>query len=86
MEHIKTSTGFEADIDKSCFNDMELLDAILDIQAGNMLALPVIVSKIMGDAKKALYGHCRDEKGKVGADRIMMEVNEIVDILNAKKS
>ena len=32
VKHIKTKTGFEADIDDCCIDDMELFEAVADLQ------------------------------------------------------
>ena len=61
VKHIVTKTGFELDIEDSCLDDMELFDAVVDLQAGNMMAVPTVVSKICGSSKKALYDHTMDK-------------------------
>lgn len=86
IKHIKTSTGFECEIDDECLDDMELFDAVADLEAGNNLALPRVIAKICGDNKKALYDHCRLESGRVPTKAIADEVNEIFNALNAKNS
>lgn len=84
MKHIKTSTGFEADIDDSCIDDMELFEAVTELQAGSVLAVPVVINKICGDKKKELYDHCRLENGRVPTQAVISEVTDIFTELNAK--
>lgn len=84
VKHIKTSTGFEADIDDSCIDDMELFEAVIDLQAGNALAIPTVVRKIGGIHKEALYDHCRLETGRVPVEAVAEEIGEIFNALNAK--
>lgn len=86
IKHVKTSTGFEADIDDSCIDDMELFEAVTDLQAGNSLAIPIVIRKICGTSKKALYDHCRLESGRVPIQAISDEVSDIFNALNAKNS
>lgn len=86
VKHIKTKTGFEADIDDSCIDDMELFEAVADLQAGNALAIPAIIKKIIGDRKKDLYDHCRLEGGRVPTQAVSEEITEIFEALNAKNS
>lgn len=84
VKHIKTSTGFEADIDDSCIDDMELFEAVVDLQGGNALAIPLVVKKIGGIHKNALYDHCRLENGRVPVAAVAEEIGEIFNALNAK--
>lgn len=84
IKHIKTSTGFEADIDDVCIDDMELFDAITELQAGSVLAVPTVISKLCGEHKKALYDHCRLESGRVPTQAVIEEVTNIFEALNAK--
>lgn len=84
IKHIKTSTGFEADIDDSCIDDMELFDAVAELQGGDAMAIPVIISKVGGAHKKALYDHCRLPDGRVPVQAVSTEIGEIFVALNAK--
>lgn len=84
IKHIKTRTGFEIDIDDSCLDDMELFEAVADVQAGNTLAIPTVIRKVCGDKKKMLYDHCRLENGRVPTQAISDEVTEIFEALGAK--
>ncbi len=84
MKHIKTSTGFEADIDDSCIDDMELFEAVADLQSGNAMAIPIVVKKVGGAYKQALYDHCRLPDGRVPVQAVSNEIGEIFNALNAK--
>jgi hypothetical protein len=86
VKHIKTKTGFELDIDDSCIDDMELLDAVANLQSGDTFAIPVVISKICGESKKALYDHCRLESGRVPTRAVAEEINAIFEAINAKNS
>ncbi len=86
VKHIKTSTGLEIDIDEDIIDDMELFDAIADLQNGNVMMVPTVISKVCGEQKKALYDHCRNESGRVPAQAVSSEIAEIFEELNAKKS
>lgn len=90
----KTSTGFKFAIDENNFNDMEFIEVlkkVTEIETENnasdyVMLLPDII-KFMFDEKqkKALYDHCRNEKGKVPLDRVNQEVMEII-AYNGKES
>lgn len=86
MKHIKTSAGFEAELDEGCFDDMELFDALMAMQAGDGTQLPKVVDKIMGDAKPALYDSLRDEKGRVPAKGVSEAIAEIIQQLSPKNA
>lgn len=86
IKHIQTKTGFEMEIDDSCIDDMELFEAITDLQDGNTMAIPTVVRKICGANKKALYDHCRTEDGRVPMQAISDEINDIFEVLGAKNS
>lgn len=72
-----TASGFAFDIPDETRNDMELLEALVDLQEGDGTALVPIAKKILGDQKKALYDHLRTEDGRVPVDRVSAELIEI---------
>lgn len=84
IKHIKTTTGFECDIDDSVIDDMELFDAIADLQAGEVMAVPSVINKLVGGSKKALYDHCRLENGRVPTQAVISEITNILTELNGK--
>ena len=78
-----TTSGFHFDVEDKRFNDMVLLDLLVDFQQGNGTALPKILDRIFGkEQKAALYEHLADEDGIVPVDKVSQE---IMDIFNAKK-
>ncbi|MBR2759640.1 MAG: hypothetical protein IKD66_00580 [Solobacterium sp.] len=86
MAHVKTSIGFEMEFDTSVFNDMELFDAISEVEKGNMMLLPEVCKKILGDRKAELYGLLRDENGRVPVDKVQAQLIEIIEQANGKNS
>lgn len=90
---IKTSTGFECELDQDAMDDMELselMDTIIDDQADplrKMHAVTHIAEKILGkEGKTALYEHCRNEAGRVPTKRVYEEISEIIRGLGSKKN
>lgn len=82
----KTSTGFAYEISESIKDDYEILDALAQLQNGkNLLALPVLVDRVMGDQKAAFVDHCRGEDGRVATTRMMDEFFEIFSDNDATK-
>lgn len=81
----KTTTGFEFVTDEAVFNDMEVVDAIADMQTGDesavMVATSVLITKLLGaEQKKALYNHLRNDEGRVPIDAVS---NAIVEIMTS---
>lgn len=78
MKRGKTSTGFTFALADDVFDDMELLESLVEIDAGNVSTLPDVVTRILGaEQKKKLYDHCRGENGKVAVSRISQELGEM---------
>lgn len=79
----KTRTGFEFSIEDDWFDDMELMDDLVEADKGNTLSVISACKRLLGSEQKSkLYEHCRDEKGKV---RAQVLTNEMSDIVNASK-
>ena len=86
MKTVTTASGFQADIEESRLDDMELLDALVAIQKGNTSLLPEVVDKIMGGQKIALYEHLRNSSGITPITAVMKAVFEIIDLIGGKNS
>lgn len=86
MKQITTSSGFTVELDESRLNDMELFDALCALSGGDKMSLPVVVGKILGDSKKALYDHLRAENGAVPIPAVEAEVLEIMQALKGGKN
>lgn len=82
-----TSTGFSFDIDEDVKDDMELLEALCAVDGGDVQALPTVLVSVLGkEQKKALYDHCRTEKGRVSSQLVMLELKEIFEAVNESES
>ena len=86
MKQIKTSLGFEAEIDEKRLDDMELLDAIVAMDQGRKEALSTVVDKVLGPDKARLYALVREKEGRVPIKKVTDQVREIFDQLKAKNS
>lgn len=84
MKQIETSSGFKCELDEGCLDDMELFDAICAMERGDAMQTPIVMSKILGEHKKALYEHLRDEKGRVPTTKAAAELTEIITQLGKK--
>jgi len=82
---VKTTTGFECEIDTDALNDMEVLDLVVRIDEGDALAYSPFLTKILGkDNKARLYDHVR-ENGRVPIEKVAAEVGEILEQAGGKK-
>ena len=74
---MRTASGFEFQIDKAALDDMELVEALANIDK-DPTVIPTILRLILGDEGKGkLYEHCRDESGRVRASRVAAEITDI---------
>lgn len=86
MKKGKTETGFAFTLDENVFDDMELLEMLVEIDKGEASALPAVVTRILGvDQKKKLYDHCREENGRVPVSRIGSEIASIFAAFDKSK-
>ena len=81
---MKTASGFEFEIEDGVLDNMELLDAIAELEE-NPLKLTKVVKLLLGEeTKERLYDHVRNDKGRVPADALSTEVADIFKLLNDK--
>lgn len=86
---MRTTSGFECDIDRERLKNMELVDALADMQDDDVLAVSRVVRLLFTkEEKKRLYDHLRTPDGRVPPDAIGVELNEIFSMLGeeGKKS
>ena len=76
----KTSSGFEYEIDDEVKDDMELLDALIELDEGEPAGIKKATLIMLGqEQKNALYEHCRKQNGRVSASMVIAEFKEILD-------
>ena len=83
-----TSSGFAFEVSENIVNDMELFEALAELDAGKILAIIPVFRKILGDQQKqALYDHLREPDGRVPMDKAEAEILEIfAAVKDGKKS
>lgn len=77
MKTGKTSTGFAWEIDESIAEDIEFMDLLADAREDGFLMGRVIKALLGEEQQKALYDHCRNEKGRVPMEVVGKEFEEI---------
>lgn len=81
----KTKTGFKFEIDERLLNDYELVELLAETEE-NPLIVSKVLTKLLGDQKKDLIEHVREEDGIVPADKMMEELEEIFNAGNKAKN
>lgn len=75
----KTSSGFEYEIEDHILDNMELVDAIVEVDE-NLGAISKVVKMLLNkEQKKKLYDHLRTENGNVPLMAVANEVAEIFE-------
>ena len=78
-----TKNGFAFEIKDERADNMELIDALADIDDGNLLAVSKVLTLLLGpEQKKKMYDFVRTEDGIVSAQTVS---EMIVEILASKK-
>lgn len=75
-----TSSGFEYEIENDALDDMELLDALVEMDEGAVTSYRYAIKALLGeDQRKALYEHVRNKKtGRVSAKAVFKEFGEVL--------
>ena len=83
-----TSTGFSWEIEEDALDDMELLDALTELDSGKLDAVSPVCLHLLGKQQRAaLYDHSRDERGRVRVSAVSNELGEILlGLKDGKKS
>lgn len=81
-----TRSGFSFEVEDDIANDMELFEALYDIDNGDATAVVPVCRRILGDRKKALYDHLR-ENGRVPVEAVIAAIGDIfAAVKDGKKS
>lgn len=79
----KTESGFSFKIDDEVRDDMELLENLTRMDAGETQLAPLILESLLGaEQKKKLYDHCRSKSGRVSATKVFIELKSIFEEVN----
>ena len=74
----ETTKGFVWEFDERVLDDIEILDAISEMDE-NPMVFPKLVKKILGEEqKKAFYDAYRNEDGRVPVEELVLAFGEIL--------
>lgn len=84
IKEITTKSGFSVSVDTDKLDDMELVEALAELNE-NDIAMPKVATMVLGKEDKCrLYDHLRTEKGNVPVEAFTNEFTEIMELLGAK--
>jgi hypothetical protein len=82
-----TKDGFAVELDENALDNVDLLDAMAEMQDSNILSLGRAIRLLMGKANtKKLYDHCRTEDGRVPVEALSNAFGELVSSFSAGKN
>lgn len=84
---VKTPSGFTAEILPEALDDMELLDDLCRLDAGEEWIAAKVVLRLLGaEGKKKLYDFCRDpETHRVTVSKVSQVLSELFAAPEVKK-
>ncbi|MCD8207802.1 MAG: hypothetical protein LUD72_07685 [Bacteroidales bacterium] len=81
-----TTSGFKFSGDEKVMDNMELIDALADLDSGNTLAMSKVCKLVLGDdTRKELYDHLRTDDGRVPPKEVEKELLEIINFYQEGK-
>lgn len=87
MRRVTTKSGFCLELDEERLNNMELLDALADLDGGNGAAMSTVLRLLLSrEQKKALYDHLRTPGGTVPIDAVTETLKEIFESCQSAKN
>lgn len=86
MKKIELTNGFKASINEEILHDMEFLEVLVDVDAGNVMSYPKLVTKLLTDKQKQqLYDKIRNKKGIVPVEDVGKAIVEIIKQLGQEE-
>ncbi len=83
---VKTKEGLEINVNKEAFNDMETLDALVDLNDEDVFAISRLCKKVFSkEDRKKLYDFYRDEKGQVKLETFIPVFSYIMESLGEEE-
>lgn len=85
MAHVKTSCGFEADIDEELLNDYEFLEVMREAEKSPLAFADIVVFLLGKDGKEALKACLRETNGRATPDAVRDAIMEVLAQLGESK-
>ena len=83
----ETKDGFAVELSEEALDNVELLDALAEVQDADVLSLGRTIRLLMGKAQaKKLYDHLRNDKGRVPPQAVAQALNELLTSFSAGKN
>ncbi len=80
MKRIELENGFKTELCDEVMNNMELLDALEEMQEENPLAVSKVLNLVLGkEKKKELYDVIREPEGRVPVEKVSDCIKEIIE-------
>lgn len=87
MRQVTTKSGFCLEIEEERLNNMELLDALADLDEGNGAALSTVLRLLLTrEQKKDLYDRLRTPGGTVPIEAVAETLREIFEASQPAKN
>ncbi len=75
-----TTSGFNFSLDTDDMNDMRVIEALAEVEKGNVLYVIDLIKLMLGtEQKEALFKHVANKDGKVSPELCMVEIKEIFE-------
>ena len=79
---VRTKDEFEVEVYDNAFDNMEAVDALVEMDEGNPLAISRISSLLFSKTeKKKVYDHLRNEEGRVTLASFIPFVTEVMTLM-----
>lgn len=87
MNTVTLKDGFTVELDENALDNSELLDAIAEVDEGNILLLGRTVRLLLGkENAKKLYDHLRTADGRVPVEPLSQAFAELVNSFQTGKN
>lgn len=87
MAKVKTSTGFEAELDDSFREDWEYFEALAAAAAGKITGQVQLAHCVLSDKDlERLKDHCRGDNGRASVEKMTEELFELIKLTPSGKN
>lgn len=85
MKTVKTSSGFEAEVNENAVDDLAFLDLIVALDDGDPRAIRGMISALLSEEDgKHLMAHVQTEDGRIPVSALNAELTDIIRAIGKK--